>query len=67
MTEIKNTPIGLKLKVLHIIRLVIAAAVRFFCSLYYGTEGVKIPTITDDILKQPAIAVAKKIRNKEVN
>lgn len=65
-TEIRNTPIGLKLQVLHVVRLAIASIARFFFSLYYGNEGVKIPAITDNILKQPAIEVARKIRNKEV-
>lgn len=65
-TEIINKPIALKLRVLHITRLAIASIVRFFCRLYYGNEGEKIPPITDEILKLPAIEVAKKIRNKEV-
>lgn len=64
-TEIKKT-LPLKVKVLQVARIVIASIVRFFCRLYYGTEGEKIPPITDDILKMPAIEVAKKIRNKEV-
>lgn len=65
-TEIKNKTIPFKVKVLQMARLVIACLVRFFCRMYYGTEGEKIPPITEDILKMPAIEVAKKIRNKEV-
>lgn len=65
-TEQKGKTMPLTVKVLHFTRLVIASIVRFFCRLYYGTEGEKIPPITDDILKMPAIEVAKKIRNKEV-
>lgn len=59
-------PISLKLKVLHVIRLAVATIARFFFSLFYGSEGKKLPPITDDILKVPAIDVAKKIREKEV-
>lgn len=65
-SEITNKPIGLKLRVLHFVRLAIAAVARFFFTLYYGTEGEKLPPITDDILKLPAVDVAKKIRRKEV-
>ncbi|KAJ0174645.1 hypothetical protein K1T71_009753 [Dendrolimus kikuchii] len=65
-TEITDSPIGLKLKVLHYVRLFIAAVAHFVFTLYYGNEGEKIPPITDDILKQPAIEVARRIRNKEV-
>ncbi|CAG9788728.1 unnamed protein product [Diatraea saccharalis] len=64
--KIKNSPIKLKVRVLHVVRLVLARIARFFFSLYYGTEGVKIPAISDDILKQPAIEVARRIRNKEI-
>ncbi|CAH0400888.1 unnamed protein product [Chilo suppressalis] len=65
-TEAKQSPMKLKLRVLHVIRLVISTVARFFFSLYYGTEGVKISEITDDILKQPAVEVARRIRNKEI-
>ncbi|XP_026725934.1 fatty-acid amide hydrolase 2-B [Trichoplusia ni] len=65
-TAIRNKPLGLKLRVTHVLRLVLAKVARFFFSLYYGTEGEKIPPIHDDILKQPAVEVAKKIRNKEI-
>ncbi|XP_013148265.1 PREDICTED: fatty-acid amide hydrolase 2-B [Papilio polytes] len=66
-SEITNKPIGLKLRVLHFVRLAIAAVARFFFTLYYGTEGEKLPPITDDILKLPAVDVAKKIRRKEIS
>lgn len=64
--EITNKPMGLKLRVIHVVRLVFAKIVRFVLSLYYGVEGQKIPPIYDDILKLPAIEVAKKIRHKEI-
>ncbi|CAB3234072.1 unnamed protein product [Arctia plantaginis] len=64
--ETKSKPLKLKLKVLHVIRLIAASIVRFIFSLYYGVEGEKIPPIYDDILKQPAIVVARKIRYKEI-
>lgn len=65
-TEI-DRPVGLKLKVLHAVRIIFASIGRFILSLYYGTDGEKIPPIHDEILKQPAIVVAEKIRNKEVS
>lgn len=65
-SEITNKPIGLKLRVLHIVRLAIAAIARIFFNLYYGTEGEKLPLISDEILKLPAVEVAMKIRKKEV-
>ncbi|KAG6443341.1 fatty-acid amide hydrolase 2-B [Manduca sexta] len=65
-TEITYRPISLKLKVMHVVRLTVAAIARLFFRLYYGNEGEKVPPITDDILKEPAIEVAKKIRNKEI-
>ncbi|XP_053610255.1 fatty-acid amide hydrolase 2-A-like [Plodia interpunctella] len=66
--EIRNTQLGLKFKVLHAVKLVIVSIGRFFFSLYYGTESAKIPTIPDKdgILKEPAVVVAKKIRQKEI-
>lgn len=65
--QILCSPVGLRLKVLHVVRIVIAAIGRIFFSLYYGNEGQKIPPITDEILKEPTIEVAKKIRNKEIS
>ncbi|KAF9799657.1 hypothetical protein SFRURICE_014631 [Spodoptera frugiperda] len=59
-------PLPLALRVVHVLRLILAIVGKFVLSLYYGTEGEKIPPIYDDILKQPAIVVAKKIRNKEI-
>lgn len=68
MTTVETTekPIPLVVKGLHYMRLAISVVARFFFGLYYGKEGQKIPPITDDILKQPAVVVARKIRNKEV-
>ncbi|XP_047992037.1 fatty-acid amide hydrolase 2-B-like isoform X2 [Leguminivora glycinivorella] len=63
-TEIK--PLSLKLKVFHVVRYFLASMARVFCTLYYGKKGEKLPPITDDILKQPAIEVARRIRNKEI-
>ncbi|KAL0821758.1 hypothetical protein ABMA28_005180 [Loxostege sticticalis] len=57
---------GFMVQVVHVLRFAIASVARFFFSLYYGNEGAKIPAITDDILKKPAVEVAKKIRNKEI-
>lgn len=65
-TVITDRPIGLKLRVAHFVRSFIASIAHFIFVLYYGKEGEKIPPITDDILKQPAIEVARRIRNKEV-
>lgn len=65
-TEIDKS-VGLKLRVLHAVRLFIASFGKFILSLYYGTDGERIPPIHDAILKQPAIVVAEKIRNKEVS
>ncbi|XP_026321345.1 fatty-acid amide hydrolase 2-A [Hyposmocoma kahamanoa] len=68
MSTIERTekPIPLRLKVMHYVRLAISIVARFFFGLYYGKEGQKIPPIVDDILKQPAVDVARKIRNKEI-
>ncbi|CAH0694602.1 unnamed protein product [Spodoptera exigua] len=59
-------PLPLSLRVVHVLRLILASIGKFVLSLYYGTEGEKIPPIYDDILKEPAVVVAKKIRNKEI-
>ncbi|XP_072945229.1 fatty-acid amide hydrolase 2-B-like [Epargyreus clarus] len=66
-TEIMSSSIPLKLRVLHVLRLILGKIARFFFSFYYGSGGEKIPPITDDILKQPAIEVARRIRNKETS
>ncbi|CAG4956092.1 unnamed protein product [Parnassius apollo] len=66
-SKITNKPIGIKLRVLHRVRLIIATIARFFFSLYYGTEGKKLPPIQDDILKLPAVEVARKIRQMEIS
>ncbi|CAG4951955.1 unnamed protein product [Colias eurytheme] len=60
----KQTP--MKLKVLHVLRRFIARIARIFFSLYYYNDSKKIPPIKSDILKEPAIEVARKIRNKEI-
>ncbi|KAM3965665.1 fatty-acid amide hydrolase 2 [Aphomia sociella] len=65
-TALWNYPVGLKLKVLHVLRILFAAIGKVFFSLYYGNEGKKIPPITDNILKDSAIEVARKIRHKEI-
>lgn len=62
-----DKPIPLKLRVLSVLRLLLAKVARFFFSLYYGNEGQKIPPIIDDILKEPTVEVARKIRDKEVS
>lgn len=51
---------------MHFIRLYVAKIARFFFSLYYYNDNKKIPPITSDILKEPAVEVARKIRHKEV-
>ncbi|XP_049871980.1 fatty-acid amide hydrolase 2-A-like [Pectinophora gossypiella] len=66
IVQTTERPIPLKLRILSAVRLAISTVARFFFTLYYGKEGQKIPPITDDILKQPAIEVARKIRNKEI-
>ncbi|KAI5642150.1 amidase domain-containing protein [Phthorimaea operculella] len=66
-TTVETTKaIPLKYKILHVVRLAISTVARFFFALYYGKTGENIPPITDDILKKPAIEVARKIRNKEI-
>ncbi|CAH4030026.1 fatty-acid amide hydrolase 2-B-like [Pieris brassicae] len=60
----KQTP--LKLKVIHFLRLIIAKVARIFFSLYYYNDSKKLPPITSDILKEPAVEVARKIRYKEI-
>lgn len=62
-----DKPAPLKLRVLHVLRLLVANIVKFFIGLYYGNEGQKIPPIIDDILKEPTVEVARKIREKEVS
>lgn len=59
-------PTPLKLRVLHVFRLLLAKVATFFISLYYGNEGKKLPPICDDILKESTLEVARKIRNKEI-
>lgn len=66
-TDIKDTPVPLKFRILHVVRLIYSSIARLFFTFYYGNESLKIPSISDDILKEPATVVAKKIRNKEVS
>ncbi|XP_050347395.1 fatty-acid amide hydrolase 2-like [Nymphalis io] len=66
VTEIKSKPIRLKLRLLSALRAILDLVTRFFFKLYYGTKGKKLPPIKDDILKQPAVDVARKIRTKQI-
>lgn len=65
-SDITMKPLGMRIKVMHVVRFVLASIVRIFCTLYYGKTGKKFPPITADILKLPAVEVANKIRSKEV-
>ncbi|CAH2092921.1 unnamed protein product [Euphydryas editha] len=66
-TEIKNKPIPFKIRLLSTLRSILDFITSIFFKLYYGTEGNKVPPITDDILKQPAVEVARKIRNRQIS
>ncbi|XP_047535147.1 fatty-acid amide hydrolase 2 [Vanessa atalanta] len=66
VTEIKTRPIRFKLRLLSALRAILDLVTSFFFKLYYGSEGKKLPAITDDILKQPATEVARKIRTKQI-
>lgn len=59
--------IGVRVTIFHYVRLLIAPVAKFLFGLYYGTEGEKIPPITESLLKQSATEIAKKIRTKEVS
>lgn len=49
-----------------ILRIVGFFIVRPVLSLIYKKETGKVPKITNDLLKVPAVDLAEKIRNKEV-
>lgn len=66
VTEIKSGPIPFKIRLLSTLRSILDFIGTIFFKLYYGTDGKKVPPITDDILRQPAVEVARKIRNKQV-
>lgn len=65
-TEIKHRRIPFKIYVLSALRTFLDVITRLFFKLIYGNKGKTIPPIKDDILKQPAVEVAKKIRTKQV-
>ncbi|CAG4951952.1 unnamed protein product [Colias eurytheme] len=56
----------IKYKILNWLRVIIAGVARFIFSIFSYCRKKKIPPIHYDILKQPAIEVARKIRNKEI-
>lgn len=64
--EIVSRPIPFTLRVLSTLRMLVDVITSVFFKLYYGTNTKKLPPIKDDILKQPAVEVARRIRNKEV-
>ncbi|CAH0725761.1 unnamed protein product, partial [Brenthis ino] len=66
-TEIKDRPIPFKIHVLSAIRTFLDVITSIFFMLIYGNKGKTIPPIKDDILKQPAIEVARKIRTKQIS
>ncbi|GBP49110.1 hypothetical protein EVAR_26819_1 [Eumeta japonica] len=53
------------LKILNVLRVVALCVVRFILKLYYGTEGKKMPAIRERIIREPAMKLAKKIRDRE--
>ncbi|XP_034834364.1 fatty-acid amide hydrolase 2-B-like [Maniola hyperantus] len=65
--EMKPRPFSLKMRILSALRRILDALTCVLFKLYYGTRGRKLPRIKDDILKQPAIEVARKIRTREVS
>lgn len=64
--EIPDGPIGLHVKVLHYVRLVAALVARVLFNLFYGKSGEKLPPITEPILREPAVEIARRIRMQEV-
>lgn len=65
-----NTPmikIPFKLRFVSALRVMIDSFTIIFFKLRYWRRGKKMPPITHDILRQPAVEVARKIRNKEVS
>lgn len=65
-TEMKPKPFSVKIRLLSALRSILDAVTCFLFRLYYGTTGKKLPLIENEILKQPAIEVARKIRTREV-
>ncbi|XP_032518667.2 fatty-acid amide hydrolase 2-B [Danaus plexippus] len=65
--EIVSRPIPFTLRVLSTLRMLVDVITSVFFKLYYGTNTKKLPPIKDDILKQPAVEVARRIRNKEIS
>lgn len=65
--NVPNKPVALRLRIMHVSRMIIASFMRILFTLYYGTEGKKIPPIKEEILKVPALEIARRIRNKEVS
>ncbi|XP_037972886.2 fatty-acid amide hydrolase 2-B [Plutella xylostella] len=65
--EIPDGPIGLHVKVLHYVRLVAALVARVLFNLFYGKSGEKLPPITEPILREPAVEIARRIRTQEVS
>lgn len=65
-TEVKFRPIPFSVHVFSALRTLIDVITSIFFKLYYGSQGNRIPPIKDDILKQPAIEVARRIRAKQV-
>ncbi|XP_034834972.1 fatty-acid amide hydrolase 2-B-like [Maniola hyperantus] len=63
----KPNPFSFKSRFWSAVRRILYALTGFLFKIYYGAEGKKLPPIKDSILKQPAIEVARKIRNKEVS
>ncbi|CAH2229051.1 jg17293 [Pararge aegeria aegeria] len=65
--EMKPRPFSLKVRILSALRFILDALTCVLFKLYYGTKGRKLPLIHDDILKQPAVEVARKIRAREIS
>ncbi|CAH2229052.1 jg17294 [Pararge aegeria aegeria] len=63
----KPKPFSFKTRFLSFVRGILDALTGVLFKLYYGTKVRVSPPIKEDILKQPAIEVARKIRNKEVS
>ncbi|XP_045451675.1 fatty-acid amide hydrolase 2-like [Melitaea cinxia] len=58
--------IPFKLRFMSALRVMLDSFTIVFFKLRYWRRGKKMPPITDDILRQPAVEVARKIRNKEI-
>lgn len=66
-TEVQYRPVPFSVHVWSALRTLIDVITAIFFKLYYGTKGNRIPPIKDDILKQPAVEVAKRIRAKQIS